>query len=170
MGLFQIPKTRPRQRFSQFRFWLPPATVILVAFVFAGFGDPARDVLSYDRPALVAGEWWRLVTGHFVHLGWMHLALNGAGLILVWLLVGYRYPAPRWSAVFLIILLGMDAAFWFLNPALVNYVGLSGVLHGLLVAGLVPELAEKRWDSWLLLCGIVWQLGYEQAVSISPNV
>src|SRR5437764_2989894 len=31
-------------------------------------GEPGRLLLRYDRAALAAGQWWRLVTAHVVHL------------------------------------------------------------------------------------------------------
>ena len=39
-------------------------------------GLPAewQRVLWYDREAVAAGEYWRILTGNLVHLGWMHLA------------------------------------------------------------------------------------------------
>ena len=56
--------------------------LIVVVMVLGGLalgGERLRMLLQYDRAALAAGEWWRLVTAHLVHLGWDHLALNVAG-------------------------------------------------------------------------------------------
>src|SRR5438045_7151557 len=35
-------------------------------------GEPGRLLLRYDRAALAAGEWWRLVTAHVVDLDVLH--------------------------------------------------------------------------------------------------
>ena len=45
-------------------------------------GDAGREALRYDRTALAAGQWWRLLTAHFVHLDFDHAALNSLGLLL----------------------------------------------------------------------------------------
>src|SRR5438270_2120421 len=39
-------------------------------------GEPGRLLLRYDRAALAAGQWWRLVTAHVVHLDVRHALLN----------------------------------------------------------------------------------------------
>src|SRR5438876_6738088 len=46
-------------------------------------GEPGRLLLRYDRAALAAGQWWRLVTAHVVHLDVRHTLLNELGLSLV---------------------------------------------------------------------------------------
>ncbi|HEV7714381.1 MAG TPA: hypothetical protein VGO53_02230, partial [Steroidobacteraceae bacterium] len=35
-------------------------------------GDAARAGLRYERMAIAAGEWWRLITAHFVHIDLEH--------------------------------------------------------------------------------------------------
>jgi len=37
-------------------------------------------VLRYERAAIAGGEVWRLVSCHFVHLGWAHCLLNVGGV------------------------------------------------------------------------------------------
>ncbi len=62
--------------------------------------------------------------------------LNIAGLLLVWYLVGAAFSLTRWSIITASSILVMDMGFWFLMPQLDWYVGLSGLLHGLLAAGI----------------------------------
>ena len=76
----------------------PVARELIVAVMVLGVlalgGQRLRMLLQYDRAALATGEWWRLVTGHLVHLGWDHLALNVAGLIGLWWLYGRHRDLP----------------------------------------------------------------------------
>ena len=61
-------------------------------------GEPARQALSYDRGALADGEWWRLLTAHFVHLDAEHAFLNSLGVVLMWALFARDYSPWRWAA------------------------------------------------------------------------
>src|ERR671925_423667 len=49
-------------------------------------GEPGRLLLSYDREALAAGQWWRLLTAHLIHLDIRHALLNDLGFALMWAL------------------------------------------------------------------------------------
>src|SRR5688572_31528312 len=49
-------------------------------------GEAARVALRYERIALAAGEWWRLLSAHVVHLDLEHAVLNALGLVLMWAL------------------------------------------------------------------------------------
>ena len=97
--------------------------------------------LEYRR-ALVAAEPWRLVTGHLVHLGWLHLLVN----LAAWLILARLY-APDLGALqqllvllasMLLISLGLAKAF----PQIAWYRGLSGALHALYFAGAAAWLGS----------------------------
>jgi len=127
-------------------------------------------LMRYDRGAIAAGELWRLVTGHLVHLGPMHLALNAAGLVLVAALVGNRLGVGAWGVVFLTTALTISGGLWLAAPRLTWYVGLSGVLHGLLVAGAVRAAQDvrERWFALAVLLVVALKLAWEQAVGSMP--
>ena len=76
------------------------AAIGAVLLALAWWGEPLRGLLRWDRAALSAGEAWRLVTGHFVHLDLEHALLNVAGLVLVaWLFASaWRVPAAEEEA------------------------------------------------------------------------
>ena len=40
-------------------------------------------VWAFFVAAIAGGEWWRLLTGNLVHLGWWHLFLNEMGLLVL---------------------------------------------------------------------------------------
>src|SRR5258706_12532151 len=66
----------------------------------AAGGPPWAAQLQYERTSIGAGEWWRLVTAHWVHLGARHLLLDVAGLVPVW---GAFAPRPARRAVVLLL-------------------------------------------------------------------
>ena len=147
--------------------WLLPGFMLLLAALVAGFDGEA--FWRYERAAIGSGELWRLVSGHFAHLSMPHLALNAAGLVLVWLLVGHTATWRQWVFVLAANIAGIDIAFWMLEPQLEWYVGLSGVLHGLLVFGLLRDWRFGKLENTLLLAAIVAKLGYEQFFGPLPG-
>lgn len=149
--------------------WWPALAVALPALVLALAGEDARLLLRWERASLAAGEYWRLVSGHFVHLGWSHLGLNLAGLGLVWLLVGRRFGAPAWLVIIAATLAGIDLGFWYLEPQLAWYVGLSGLLHGVLAAGVLAGIRQAPSESLVLGLGLAAKLVYESAVGPLPG-
>src|SRR6185312_11956554 len=62
-------------------------------------GDPARELLRYDRAGLADGQWWRLLTAHVVHLDLEHAALNTLGLVLMWALFARDYRPGQWALI-----------------------------------------------------------------------
>lgn len=142
---------------------------VSTAVILAGLaGESGELALRYERGAVVSGEYWRLISGHFVHLGWSHLALNLAGLLLVWLLFERQLSLGQWSFVTLLSILVMDAGFFYLDRGLGWYVGLSGLLHGLFAAGAVAETWRTGGQGYLLLAFLVGKLLWEQLVGPLP--
>jgi rhomboid family GlyGly-CTERM serine protease len=134
---------------------------ILVAVLQFG-GEPLRELLAYEREGLQAGQAWRLLSGHFVHLGWSHLALNVAGLAIVVWLVGHVFSGLRWMLIMLLSIAAIDAGLWFLNAEIDWYVGLSGMLHGLLVAGLFVGIANRDREALILSAFVLAKIAWEQ--------
>lgn len=131
-------------------------------------GTAARDTMSYQRAAVADGQWWRLLTAHFVHLDFEHAALNGMGLVLMWALFARDYPPVRWLAIYLGTVLTVSAGLWFFNRELAWYVGASGALHGVMTAGTLAHLRRGDLDGWILAVFIVVKLGYEQFAGALP--
>lgn len=145
-----------------FRSW-PLWLLGVVAVILSLAGGPESPALRYERTAVLAGEWWRLASGHLVHLGIAHLLLNLAGLALIGWIFGPGLRARDWLWVFLLSIITIDAGFVLLEPRLAWYVGLSGILHGLLLGaavldrGFSPALrlslilcvfAKLAWEQW----------------------
>lgn len=149
--------------------WQVPFAFALVCIGTAAWRDAARALLRYERQAIADGEVWRLFSGHFVHLGFRHLALNLAGFALVWLLVGRRYGTRQWLFIAAICIAATSAGFWWLDPGLRWYVGLSGVLHGLLLAGAIQGIRWVPWESAAMCAFVIAKLAYEQLVGPLPG-
>ena len=160
MGLDKRARIHREQ--SHLRRWLLPLAMFGLSLALLAGGDTAREQLRYDRVAIMTGEVWRLLSAHFVHLGSSHFALNMAGLGLVWYLTGHAMSRSQWIAVLAFSAAVIDLGFWFLNPDLRWYVGLSGVLHGLLVAGLMNSASFHRKDLVAVALIVAAKLAWEQ--------
>jgi rhomboid family GlyGly-CTERM serine protease len=145
------------------------AGTALIAVLLQAGGGIVRETLAYDRSAIGAGEVWRLLSAHFVHLGWSHLLLNLAGLALVSWIVGRRFDWARWIWIGFMTIAAIDAGFWFFYPELEWYVGLSGVLHGLLVAGLFAGLVQRDREAVILTLFVIAKLAWEQLAGPLPG-
>jgi rhomboid family GlyGly-CTERM serine protease len=131
-------------------------------------GQAARQALSYQRAGLEQGQWWRLLTAHFVHLDLEHAVLNGLGLVLMWALFARDFPPARWLAIYLGAALTVSAGLWIFNPEIAWYVGASGALHGVMTAGTLAHLWRGDLDGWILAVFIVAKLAYEQFAGALP--
>jgi rhomboid family GlyGly-CTERM serine protease len=150
---------------QSFSLW-PISTVVAVSMgvmtVLQALPTEWQHVLRYDRDAILAGDHYRLVSGHFVHLGWSHLSLNLAGLGLgTWLFGADRSPA-WWLGATLAAALACGFGLLLWSPDVRWCVGLSGVLHGLMIVGFGGwALAGDRW-ALVLLAVVVGKLTWEQ--------
>lgn len=154
---------------SRYSVWLLPGVIVAVAALFAVTGDWGRELLRYDRVAIADGEVWRLLSGHFVHLGWSHFFLNGVGLLLIAYLVASRFTTLQWLIVTIVTLAVIDIGFWIWQPQLIWYVGLSGLLHGYLAAGAADGIRTGQVDYWLISAFLLVKLSYEQLVGPLPG-
>ena len=113
---------------NKYRAWLLPGLIIAIAALIALSGEPGREWLRYDRDAISHGEVWRLLTGHFTHLGVSHFVLNALGMALIAYLVIAQFTPVQWLLISLFVITGIDLGFWMFEPQLRWYVGLSGLL------------------------------------------
>ena len=135
---------------------------MLVTVLLAAFGDAARRLLSFDRSGLEAGQLWRLISGHLVHLGWYHLALNLLGLIALAVLCPQPLRMREWTFRVAWLALFISVALYAMAPAVDHYVGLSGVVHGLFVLGLVPLARRGDRIAITALVFLAAKIGWEQ--------
>jgi len=142
--------------------WQVPLGVALLSVVLSLGGDTLRELARYERGELLAGDIWRLVTAHLVHLGMGHTILNvGALGILVWLFDEILDNA-EWAVVMLASALSIDAGLYWFASDVDWYVGLSGVLHGVMIAGSLKLLAARAPIGMLLLLLTLGKLAWEQ--------
>jgi rhomboid family GlyGly-CTERM serine protease len=148
--------------------WLLGLVFALVVLLSLG-GEKLTAVLRYERSAVLAGQYWRLLTAHLVHGSVQHLLLNLGGLALVAMLFARDFRLGQWLLIWSVSTLSIDVGFVWFEPQLEWYVGLSGILHGLLAAGAVAWLRSEPKPLALALCTIlVGKLTWEQTHGALP--
>jgi rhomboid protease GluP len=135
------------------------ANVVIAAIMALVYGDTADlgaliDFGANVKSATAAGDWWRLVSSNFLHVGLLHLALNMYGLWVLGRLVEQFHGHARMAIVYMGAgVCGAAASLWFGGPA--TSAGASGAIFGLLGAavaelGLHRKHYPRRWSTALL--------------------
>jgi rhomboid family GlyGly-CTERM serine protease len=129
-------------------------SLVVLAVMAAELFLPA-EALEYRR-VLAAREPWRLLTGHFVHLGFVHALLNCVALLLLGRLFGERLKPCAFFGILAAAPIAISLLFLATLPELYWYRGLSGVLHALYFAGCVMWIATTTGRArWLPIAAIV---------------
>lgn len=160
-----------------------PATVIawsLAAAYLAMFlaleyygGSDSRRVLiqlgAKTRSLIDQGEYWRLLTATFLHIGLGHLAFNGAALLTFGRLAEVIFGHGRFLAIYLLSGIASTTASYAFQPGL--SVGASGALFGIAGAVVVFYAINRRLSGrtgrnqltgYALLLGINVVFGFVQ--------
>jgi rhomboid family GlyGly-CTERM serine protease len=105
--------------------------------------EPVAVWLQFDRQAIADGQWWRLLTGHLTHFGWLHLISNLLYLMAFTLLLKGR-SLPGWWGCFVFSAFFVPVALLLETPGLDQYRGLSALLYGLTVWCALVLAADGR--------------------------
>lgn len=131
-----------------------PTLIVVNLAVFAWTAVQARSISDNANsavfeafalaPGLVAaGEWWRLLTSGFLHIGPLHIAFN---MLALWVLgrdLETVLGRGRFGAMYLISLLGGSAAVMLFYAPFQAVAGASGAVFGLM-GGLAVVLRRMK--------------------------
>lgn len=93
--------------------------------------------LGFDR-----SDWWRVLSGQLVHNNTTHFLTNALALVLLRILYWQDFDLAEFELALVVIAITTGVLVATFSAELDYYVGLSGVLHGLVVAG-----AGRLWFS-----------------------
>jgi rhomboid family GlyGly-CTERM serine protease len=124
--------------------------------------------LSWERDAILGGQWWRLWTSHLVHFGLQHALCDAivlfAGASMLERERGTRRLLRQLLGVAPLIALGLFAV-----PGLDEYRGASSLAATLaLAAGIALWQDARPWRPALLAGGLAW-LGFAAAQAVRPE-
>ena len=139
--------------------------VLCISLQFAGLAETWR----FDRQDIASGAWYLLLTGNFVHLGAGHLWMNMAGFALIVVLYWQHFSLSEWAVIVLLSSVSVGMALFFRDPAIGWYVGFSGTLHGLIIAGGLADLKHYPKYAILVLSLVIGKLIWEQFFGALPG-
>jgi rhomboid family GlyGly-CTERM serine protease len=116
------------------RFALAGAVLLLLLQAAVAVAPAVGSVLEY-RYVSLATQPWRALTGHVVHINWLHVLVNAAAWFIVARLFAHELSPARQAVVLLTSTVVISAGLAILYPQIAWYRGFSGVLHGLFFAG-----------------------------------
>jgi len=156
--------------------WLPPWPVWQVPVALSLFtgllqlgGTPIVTALRYDRMAVEQGQWWRLLSGNFVHLGFWHWLLNVISLILLAILCRESISLRVWGLRIGLLAAGVGLGLHFCSPGLTTFVGLSGMIYGMFLLGLGPAALDGDRVAWGCVVILFARVGWELVVGVPAS-
>ena len=119
---------------------LPPATLALVvALVLIFLAEVALEILdspealllvgALSRDAVLAGEWWRLVSAIFLHGGFEHIVGNAVALFVLGMVCEHAFGRSQF--IFLFVVSGIAGSVVSMLTSPGPSVGASGAIFGL---------------------------------------
>ena len=119
-------------------------------------------VLDYNRESIINGEYWRLISGNFNHTNIYHLLLNLGALAVIGGLHYRYYNSAAYTGLILVLSIGVGVGILWLSPSTQLYVGLSGILHGIIIVGAIIDVTKKYYSGYVLIIGTIIKVINEQ--------
>ena len=141
---------------------LPEPARVTVALALACLGlaclpETLLAGLAWDREAILAGQWWRLWTGHLVHFGMPHALTNALVLLAAGSAAERSIGSARLLRQVVLAILAMSLLLLAAMPNLDEYRGASSLTAMLLVAaGTALWRQAGCWRPALLAGGAVF--------------
>jgi rhomboid protease GluP len=129
---------------------------LLMVCTGASFIAPnAKTLLEWGanlRPLTLEGEWWRLITNTFIHIGILHLLLNMYALLYIGLLLEPLLGKARFAAAYLLtgIIASLTSLWWHSFTVSAGASGAIFGMYGVFLAMLTTNLVEPARRNALL--------------------
>ncbi|MEQ6387909.1 rhomboid family intramembrane serine protease [Bacillaceae bacterium S4-13-58] len=151
--LFDIKKQKDKEVKDLFQTGRPLITYALITLnvilffllEFTGGSTNTLQLVQFGakyNPAILEGEWWRIISSMFLHIGWIHIAMNMLALYYLGMIVERMYKGIRFIIIyFLAGIVGGIASF-----SLTVHVaaGASGAIFGLFGALLFFGVVHRK--------------------------
>ena len=109
---------------------------------FSGGGSVIQDA-GLRGPEVANGDWWRVISGGFLHAGFLHLLLNMYVLYVAGSILEPGIGTPRFLGIYFVSLIAGSLGALMLDPNTVT-VGASGAIFGLMAGVIVVARGPRR--------------------------
>lgn len=143
--------------------------MFLVCFLFY-FDSISKEYLAYNRNSVDNFELWRLISANLLHTNAFHLLINSLAFLLIWNLYHKNLTTKLFILLFIFCSLGVTLGIHFFAHNINNYVGLSGVLHGVFIFCLYLEIKNHSKIAYLLVIIVFAKIFYEQTFGADKSL
>lgn len=119
--------------------------VLMFFIVELNGGSTTENLIAFGakyNPAIIAGEWWRIISSMFLHVGFLHLFMNMLALYYLGIAVERIYGSFRFLLIYLFAGIGGGLASFAFTANVAA--GASGAIFGLFGALLFFGIVHKR--------------------------
>lgn len=151
-----------------------PGALVSVLFVFSFlivslFDESLGEVLEFNRRLIEQGEYWRILTGNYVHFGWYHTVMNSLSALLIGVFLFWVLPWRLSLFLLLIIPFLEGLSLYLFSLEIEVYRGFSGAVYGLALVGLVLNWRINPPITSLVIAGLLGKLIYERMPEYDTN-
>ncbi|UOR12311.1 rhomboid family intramembrane serine protease [Halobacillus amylolyticus] len=168
-------RKKKREGEALFTFGKPILTYVLLAlnvlvylFIeYKGSSTSITTLIEYGakyNPAIVDGEWWRILSSMFLHIGTLHLLMNMLALYYLGTAVERIYGTLRFTSIYFLAGIFGGLASFMLNPQVAA--GASGAIFGLFGALLYFGVHYKRLFFRTMGYNLIFVIGINLAFGI----
>ncbi len=142
---------------------LCPAVFFFIALAIISARPEGPLLFRYDQYDVTQGELWRIISAHFTHRTWEHFGLNMLGLGILSVLFAQVATWSRWLIIFLFSSLFCSVGFYLFGGPNYAYVGMSAVLHGVIIAYAFLDFKHFKIGNLILIVGALAKVLWEQS-------
>ena len=133
---------------------IPIVTLAVVGLSVLVYLLPGTALLVYNRDAILGGEWWRVITGHWVHFSRQHFLYDTAAFgIAGWMIESRRCKNFGWLCALAVF--AISGGMLLFAPRLQICGGLSGLATAAVVFLAVNGLEERGAWRWICAAALV---------------
>lgn len=141
----------------------------LAMLLLTALGSFLFHTFSLEPTFIREGQYWRLLTANFVHFGWAHTLMNVAALILCTLALLNDTSLKKYLSLIIFCGVAVGLGIYVFDPHYQPYAGFSGVIHGLIIAGLLQTRAYSKWVQIAGLLLVAGKLVQENLPGYTPT-